>query len=660
MNRRYVPQYAVLAIAIAIATTVAPALAATSGSVASTPALSAKINVSNIQQGDRFDRFIVRYKNGTTAVTDASTAVQTAAAAVSRAGLGATTQRAGTATMPSVRFGRRLASGASLLRTSRKLNSDETRALLTQLAADPSVEYAEPDAMLHAYRDIRASDVAAVTPNDTNYGYQWHFRSPDGTAEKIGSDTSSFANNGGSNASKAWTLSKGDGVVVAIIDTGMTVHPDVDTSYTDDSYDMISDAFVSGRADDTRVKGAWDTGDWTTGDTYLTANGGCVDSSSAAEASSWHGTHVAGNVAELTDNGVGMAGVAGNAKVLPIRVLGHCGGYTSDIADAIIWASGGHVDGLDDNKHPAQVINMSLGGSGACSSSDTTGKAVATAIANGSTVVVAAGNSTADAANFSPASCPGVITVAANGITGTPAFYSNYGSTVTLSAPGGGVYANDLSYGTQVQAGFSWSSINSGSTVPVAAAYGGMAGTSQATPHVAGTVALMISAANSVGITTLTPAKIKSLLISTAHAFPVASAKTYGAGIVDAYAAVVAASDPDNAGTPGETATPLTNGQLVQVGTGSATTDRLYSVTLPSDAKALTLRTLGGTGDVAILVKQGTAPLADGSDAAYKSSKAGNAESVTISNATAGTWYLRVTGIGATTSFYVTTSYTLK
>lgn len=658
MNSRHLPHRGALAMALAFAFAAGSAIASTPA--ATTPSFSARINTSSLTAGERFDRFIVRYKSGTTAVTDSATAVQTAAAAVSRAGLGAAASAGTAAGMPSMHFARHLASGATLLRTSRKLSSTEARALLDQLAADPSVEYAEPDAMLHAFRDIRATDVSAVTPNDTNYNYQWHFRSPDGSSEKIGNDASSFANQGGSNASKAWTLSKGDGVVVAVIDTGMTDHPDLDTSLTADSYDMISDAFVSGRSDDTRVKGAWDTGDWTTGDAYLTANGGCVSTSTDAEASSWHGTHVAGNIAELTDNGVGMAGVAGNAKVLPIRVLGHCGGYTSDIADAIVWASGGHVDGLDDNKHPAQVINMSLGGSGACSSSDTTGKAVATAIANGSTIVVAAGNSTADAATFSPASCPGVITVAANGITGTPAFYSNYGSTVTLSAPGGGVYANDLSYGTQVQAGFSWSAINSGSTVPVAAAYGGMAGTSQATPHVAGTVALMISAATSVGLPAPTPATIKSLLISTVHAFPVATAKAYGAGIVDAYAAVVAASDPDNSGTPTETATPLTSGQLVQVGTGSATTDRLYSVTLPSDAKALTLRTLGGTGDVAILVKRDTAPLADGSDATYKSSKPGNAESVTVSNAVAGTWYLRVTGIGATTSFYVTASYTLK
>src|SRR3546814_8381858 len=109
----------------------------------------------------------------------------------------------------------------------------------------------------------------------------------------------------------------------------------------------------------------WDLGDWTTEEPWLSE---CTNAQNPPDDSSWHGTHVAGTAgAELTNNASGMAGVAYNAKVLPVRVLGHCGGYTSDITDAIIWASGGQVPGVPDNTNVAQVINLSLGGSGACS-----------------------------------------------------------------------------------------------------------------------------------------------------------------------------------------------------------------------------------------------------------------------------------------------------
>src|SRR5690606_7514122 len=119
--------------------------------------------------------------------------------------------------------------------------------------------------------------------------------------------------------------------------------------------------------------------------------------------SSWHGTHVAGTIAAVTNNGIGVAGVAYNAKVVPVRVLGKCGGLTSDIADAIVWASGGSVTGVPSNPYPADVINMSLGGGGSCSS--TTQAAINTARSNGTVVVVAAGNENTNASNSNPANC---------------------------------------------------------------------------------------------------------------------------------------------------------------------------------------------------------------------------------------------------------------
>ncbi|MEE7547807.1 S8 family serine peptidase, partial [Xanthomonas sp. Kuri4-1] len=165
----------------------------------------------------------------------------------------------------------------------------------------------------------------------------------------------------GINVRPAWDKATGNGVVVAVIDTGITSHPDLDANILP-GYDFISDTFVS-RDGDGRDADPSDEGDWNPvqGECYTTP------SPSPITDSSWHGTHVAGTIAAVTNNAVGVAGTAYNAKIVPVRVLGRCGGYTSDIADAIVWASGGSVSGVPANANPAEVINMSLGGSGTCS-----------------------------------------------------------------------------------------------------------------------------------------------------------------------------------------------------------------------------------------------------------------------------------------------------
>ncbi|KAG0750931.1 hypothetical protein G6F24_014800 [Rhizopus arrhizus] len=137
-----------------------------------------------------------------------------------------------------------------------------------------------------------------------------------------------------------------------------------------------------------------------------------------ASNSSWHGTHVAGTVAAVTNNSTGVAGTAFNAKVVPVRVLGKCGGYTSDIADAIVWASGGTVSGVPANANPAEVINLSLGGGGSCSA--TYQNAINGAVGRGTTVVVAAGNSNTNVSSSVPANCANVIAVAATTSAGAP------------------------------------------------------------------------------------------------------------------------------------------------------------------------------------------------------------------------------------------------
>ncbi|KJV35455.1 S8 family serine peptidase [Luteibacter yeojuensis] len=603
---------------------------------------TARFDVSALRAPGGYDRFIVKYRDGSPERASRVAATQAVGVALSRAAATTASLRAGKVAAPAAVYGRKLGTGADLLRTSRKLSKAEADALIRQIATNPAVVHVEADVMMQKVRDIVAPSALAAAPapvavDDPYYSYQWHLRPAAGQAEKIGSDASSYANRGGSNAATAWNLSDGTGITVAVLDTGITQHPDIDLSLADAGYDFISDKFVSGRGTDDRAPGGWDLGDWTTEPKYLVANGGCIDPSKGdvQEDSSWHGTHVSGNIAELTNNTTGMAGIAYKAKVLPVRVLGHCGGYSSDIADGIVWASGGHVEGVPDNTHPAQVINMSLGGPGACADDTTTADAITAAIGRGTSVVVAAGNEDDDTANYSPSSCPGVIAVASNGITGKRAFYSNYGSKVALSAPGGGVYANDAATGTQVLAGFSWSAINAGTHEPTTPDYGGMAGTSQATPHVTGTVALMLAATRAASLPTPTPAQVRSILTSTAHRFPSTPDEPIGAGIVDAYAAVNKALGNDT--DPGEpTVTTLANGVPVKAsGDGSAV---VYAIDVPSGARTLVFTTAGGKGDVSIAVKNGTA----GSES-VSAKKGTNNETVTVARPASGTWYMTVT-----------------
>jgi len=616
--------------------------------------LAPKMTAITTQSTSNYNRFIVTYRDGTRERSSSDAALQNINAAAGRARLDRATRSASGQTLAPLTLShqRKLATGSELVRSSRKLSASEANALMQQIAADPAVAHVEPDVMMHAVRDIAAPAVltpkAAVTPqtftpDDPYYAqYQWHFSNA----------------TGGANINNAWDLADGSGITVAVLDTGITQHPDIDLSLADAGYDFISDAFVSGRDTDDRVPGGWDRGDWTTGDEYLASNGGCVDASNPPEDSSWHGTHVSGTVAELTDNGVGMAGVAHNAKVLPVRVLGHCGGYTADIADAIVWASGGHVDGVPDNPNPAQVINMSLGGGGSCTASTVTGQAIAGAISRGTTVVVAAGNSNADVSQFSPASCPGVIAVASNGIAGKRAFYSNYGSGITISAPGGGVYPNDGSSGTPINDGFVWSAINAGTTTPGNTTYGGMAGTSQASPHVAGTVALILSATKEAGLTTPTPDTIRSLLTTTARPFPTAPDQPVGAGIVNAYAAVNKALGNDNGGGD-EPVIALTRGSVLGGQTGGTGATLLYSIDVPAGARSLNIRSFGGTGDVTLYVKAGAAPGKLGEGADFTSNKPGNSEAVVVANPQATTYYIRILAKSAFNNASVMATYTV-
>ncbi len=340
-------------------------------------------------------------------------------------------------------------SGARVLRAERKLNSEDTSTLLQTMRADPDVAYAEPD--------LRMKPMSAPSSNDTYYPLQWDF----------------FESRGGMRVPEAWTVSKGQGVVVAVVDTGITDHSDLNANVLP-GYDMISNS-VAARDGDGRDANPQDEGDWTgAGQCYYGSGGG---------QSSWHGTHVAGTVAAVTDNNQGVAGVAPEAKILPLRAMGACGGYSSDIADAIVWAAGGSVEGIPDNANPARVVNLSLGGSGACSI--TYQAAINLATSRGAAIVVASGNENRPAAESSPANCQNVITVGASTRNAQRAPYSNYGPVVDVMAPGGDIrwsYADGIA-----------STLNEGATTPGAEAYYYQQGTSMAAPHVAGVAAMLVS-----------------------------------------------------------------------------------------------------------------------------------------------------------------------
>ncbi len=429
------------------------------------------------------DRLIVKYRDGTAALVRPDLqSMSDAHTKANRAGL-------------QMRHLRRDARGAHVMKLDRRVADADLEQLAREIAANPEVEYAEPDRLMQIQ----------LTPNDSRYLDQWHY----------------YEATGGLTAPTAWDASTGTGVVVAVIDTGYRPHADLAGNIVP-GYDMIIDTAVANDGNG-RDNSALDPGDWTVA--------GECGAGSPASSSSWHGTHVAGTIAALTNNASGVAGVAFGAKVQPIRVLGKCGGYTSDIADGIVWASGGSVPGLPVNTTPARVLSLSLGGGGACAT--TTQSAINSARSRGSVVVVAAGNSAANAANFTPASCTGVISVAATTRSGGRASYSNFGTVVDVAAPGGQMSVAGDPNGVL-------STLNTGATTPGADSYAYYQGTSMATPHVSAVAALML-AKNAA----LTPDQVESLIKSTARAFP-ATCSQCGTGIVNAAAAVAAAAG----GTP--------------------------------------------------------------------------------------------------------------
>lgn len=454
------------------------------------------------------DRFIVRYRGdggiGGGAVTVATARERTA-------GLGQTLGL-------KLAYAREMSAGLHVISLPARVPIAQAEAIALRVrsnAAALGVESVEPDRILRA----------SLTPNDPQFADQWHLQP-------------ASPGNAGANLPGAWDLTTGDpDLVIAIIDTGVRKdHPDLAGRFLE-GYDFVSNPTVANDGNG-RDPDPSDPGDWVTQTEDTTPNSpyfGC-----GAADSSWHGTHVSGIVGAIGNNGIGVAGANWKSRLLPARVLGKCGGYTSDVIDALRWASGGAVPGVPLNRTPARVINLSLGGGGTCSGP--LADAVADAVNTGAVVVVAAGNSNQNAANETPANCPGVIVVGATDHTGSRAYYSNYGSRVTISAPGG----NTRDFGPDRGI---LSTLNAGKTTPGAASYAHYQGTSMATPLVTGIISLMLSVNPS-----LNASQVAAILRETATPFPAGSAcgaGNCGAGIVNAAAAVAAAAQRGSAPTLG-------------------------------------------------------------------------------------------------------------
>jgi len=436
-----------------------------------------------------------------------------------------------------LRLGLVLADGRVLGPRSQLVTGSGIRSLdlAARLAAQPDVEYAEVDGRKRPFAAPNDPLFAAGQATTPTVG-QWYLRAPNATTVSA------------INAEAAWAITTGKpAIVVAVIDTGVRFeHPDLLGKLLP-GYDFVADVAASNDGDG-RDSDPSDPGDYVTA-----ADVGVVSGCTLADVgnSSWHGTETAGLIGAATNNGIGMASVGRDVKVLPLRVFGKCGGFDSDIQAAMRWAVGLAVAGLPLNPNPAKVLNLSLGGSQACSQAYK--DAITDVTAKGAVIVVAAGNEGLSV--DSPANCPGVVAVAGVRHSGTKVGYSSLGPEVTLSAPAGNC-VNQV--GTCLYPLLT--TFNSGAQGPANSIYSDgdahpTLGTSFSTPLVAGTAALMFSA-NAL----LTPAQVIAALKASARPFPTTGAdagvaactaptaveqlecycstSTCGAGLVDAGAAV--------------------------------------------------------------------------------------------------------------------------
>ncbi len=393
---------------------------------------------------------------------------------------------------------RPMSDNAQVLALPRAMRVDAVQAVVDRLRRDPSVEYAYVDAREHLM----------AIPNDPLFTQQTYLQAP-GASPMVAAI----------NAPAAWDITKGTGAAaIAVVDGGVRFdHPDLAGRLLP-GYDLVSpdcaspgtgncttaNQFTAANDGDGRDADASDPGDWVTA-AEIASNP--FLSSCDVENSTWHGTHIAGIIGAVSNNGIGIAGLNWNATMVPVRVAGKCGAFRSDVIDGLRWAVGLAVPNVPANPRPAKIINISLGSTGSCETSAYK-QAVADVLAAGAIVVAAAGNE--DAGLIQPANCTGVISVGAVRGDGARTVYSNSGAGLTIMAPGG-----DFTLGTNDRL---VSTNNAGTTTPQpyssSGFYASGAGTSFSTPVVTGVVSLMLSVNPN-----LTSAQVSDILKTTARPF---------------------------------------------------------------------------------------------------------------------------------------------
>jgi serine protease len=524
-----------------------------------------------VEIGPQASRLVVRFR-ATTGNSVSKTIRSRAKAQVmsitqaqtSQVDVGGLSQRTGVAVSSS----RQLTPSMHVVFLPKTLYGASVDAVLQRLRSDPSVAFADVDERRFAH----------AMPNDPLFvltataSGQWYMQKP-----STATPTSDAA---ATDAVSAWDITKGSsGTVIADVDNGIRFdHPDLLRAGFDSSragfggrllpgYDFVSQdenstnsnllgTFLIANDGDAWDPDPSDPGDWI--DSTDLANSAVFPSKNCSVSnSSWHGTRVMGVLGALTNNDVGIAGMTWNPYLLPVRALGKCGGLDSDIMVAIEWAVGMPINGVPDNPYPADIINLSLGGTGgACTSGYKS--LIATLTGMGVLVVASAGNESGPV--DIPANCPGVLAVAGLRNVGTKVGYSSLGPEVGIGAPAGNcVNTNGGPCLRSID-----TTTNEGATVPGANSYtdqiNSNLGTSFSAPIVSGVAALM-RAANA----NLTPPQIILRMKASATAYPqpvttpptpqcvntstssvecACTTSTCGAGMVNALNAVKAALNP--------------------------------------------------------------------------------------------------------------------
>lgn len=382
----------------------------------------------------------------------------------------------------------------------RPMDGDELQAVLDRLNADPAVAFAVADQRRQAQR----------LPSDPMVVDQWYLLSVEASA---------------THTDQAWDLTTGDpATVVAVLDTGVRPeHPDL-TGKLLPGYDFVTNVAVA-NDNDGRDPDASDPGDWiVAADRSQSIFNGCDLGNS-----SWHGTRVSSLIGATTDvDANGIAGGGWQTRILPVRVLGKCGGFDSDIIDGMRWAAGLTVAGVPNNPTPAKIINLSLGSDGACTAAYQ--QAANEVTAQGSLIIASVGNDGIPVG--APANCDNVLGVSGVRHAGTKVGYSNLGAGADIAAPAGNCVnttvvppSNEDPDGTPCVYSLLVAR-DSGATMPESPTYSdhylqANFGTSFSAPLVAAAAALV----NSVN-PRFTPATFTTLLQESSTPFPNTSATT--------------------------------------------------------------------------------------------------------------------------------------